>query len=323
MFASCPLDQSPHVVLLDSIKTADLVKMYAKSFGLDVTSEFGGYSEIEFYHCQSCDLMFFFPMVAGSEQFYEAMQKFDWYYMDEKNEYDYARKFIKETDSVLEIGCGKGAFAAKVPAKNYVGLELSQRAIKVASSQGITVLNELIEAHAIVKPASYDVVCSFQVLEHVSKPKQFIESSILCLKPGGLLIFSTPSTDSFQKYVSNPILDMPPHHMTRWSDQAFKNLTQYFSLELVEIWHEPLQSNHRHLYVQTIFKNAFFHFLNRDIKTIDLNFSTKVINLVSDQLARFFVKGLAGTELLPRGMSVTAVYHKPAKPKIMRVVPDK
>ena len=56
------------------------------------------------------------------------MQNLEWYYMDEKDEYDYAKNFIKESDLVLEIGCGKGAFAQKISTKKYVGLEFSRKA---------------------------------------------------------------------------------------------------------------------------------------------------------------------------------------------------
>ncbi|MGV2387332.1 MAG UNVERIFIED_CONTAM: hypothetical protein LVR29_00250 [Microcystis novacekii LVE1205-3] len=52
-------------------------------------------------------------MITGSENFYEKLQVFDWYYLEEKNEYDYASQFIKPSDSVLEIGCGKGSFCSK------------------------------------------------------------------------------------------------------------------------------------------------------------------------------------------------------------------
>jgi 16S rRNA G527 N7-methylase RsmG len=33
--------------------------------------------------------------------------------MDEKDEYDYAKEYIYEKDSVLDIGSGKGVFAKK------------------------------------------------------------------------------------------------------------------------------------------------------------------------------------------------------------------
>lgn len=34
--------------------------------------------------------------------------------------------------------------------------------------------------------------------------------------------------DSLAKYVSNFELNMPPHHITKWSAKALKNITKYF-----------------------------------------------------------------------------------------------
>ena len=41
-----------------------------------------------------------------------------------------------------------------------------------------------------------------------------------------------PSDDSFLALSVNN-LNMPPHHITRWSDQALRNLTKLLNVELV------------------------------------------------------------------------------------------
>lgn len=45
---------------------------------------------------------------------------------------------------------------------------------------------------------------------------------------------------------------MPPHHISRYSDRALKNIAQIFDLELLEIYHEPIQSVHFDFYKATI-----------------------------------------------------------------------
>jgi len=309
----CPLSGSSKVDLVEKIQVGSLTKLYKKLLNSDILSEFNGLEEIGLYHCIDSDLTFFYPFVTGSDLFYEKLQMFDWYYMDDKNEYTYAQKFVKESDEVLEIGSGKGAFAKKILTKKYTGLELSHKAVKIASSNGITVLNETVQSHAINNPNKYDVVCAFQVLEHVAEVYQFIESSILCLKPGGFLIYSVPSADSFSRYVPNFELDMPPHHVTRWSDKSLKNVSNYFPLNNVEIWHEPLQLVHKHFYAETILRNAFFNILNKKIKNVDFSIPTKAISLFSKYLGKVFASGLTSTELMPRGISVVTVYRKLVK----------
>src|SRR5207247_888956 len=106
----CPLCQGSRVVLIETIETSRLRKIYRKQLGVDVSLEFSNLRDICFYQCINCELRFFYPSVAGSESFYDGLQQLDWYYMGDKNEYNFASNMIKETDHVLDIGCGKGAF---------------------------------------------------------------------------------------------------------------------------------------------------------------------------------------------------------------------
>jgi len=148
------------------------------------------------------------------------------------------------------------------------------------------------------------------VLEHIIDVRSYIESAIDCLKPGGHLILSTPSVDSFSAFVPNFILDMPPHHVTRWSDVSYIYLANTFNLELVELWHEPLQHIHREFYVQTMFTNAVMklfrqkNFVWNDSITFKL--FSHVCSLPSKLLSRVFFDSLP----TPRGISVTAVFRK-------------
>lgn len=306
----CPLSGSSEVVLLEKIEVKDIINIYNKQLKIDVSEEFKDVKEIGFYHCIDSDLRFFFPLITGSEAFYEKLQNFDWYYMDDKPEYEYAKQFVQDSDVVLEIGSGKGSFLKKLPTKNYVGLEFSREAKNLAAKEGICIKNESIQTHALENLNTYDVVCAFQVLEHVEKVYSFIESSTLCLKPGGFLIYSVPSVDSFSKYISNFMLDMPPHHITRWSDQALQNIIHYFPLEPVEIWHEPLQLIHRKIYAEAVIKNSLFNLFKIKYKTIDKSLINKMVNGFSKIISQFTANGLTSYELMPRGISVTSVYRK-------------
>jgi 2-polyprenyl-3-methyl-5-hydroxy-6-metoxy-1,4-benzoquinol methylase len=306
----CPLCGNRQVRELEKINTKQLVKMYSQGFQVSILAEFAGCPEVSLNRCEVCDLIFYTPMITGSEDFYRQLQKFDWYYMDDKNEYDYAKNFIRASDDVLEIGCGKGVFSKKIAFHSYLGLEFSPEAIAGAKESGLCVLNESIERHAQKNANKYDVVFAFQVLEHIADIESFIKSCLACLKPDGILIFSVPSSDSFGKYAVNSILEMPPHHVTRWSDRALQNIGTYYHLDVVDIWHEPLQPAHKLFYAQTVFVNAFFRFFKISRKSIAVGLLTQSLIRASGVLARIFSYGMDGPEFLPKGISVTAIYKK-------------
>lgn len=131
-------------------------------------------------------------MPTGDEAFYDQLNKLDWYYQAEKGEYHYARDYIsKNTESkspkILEVGCGRAAFAsflAKTLRHDYVGLEFSSSAKRMAANSNIEIQNLSIEEYAKCEEAKegFDVVCSFQVLEHVANPHSFLHAKIQCLK---------------------------------------------------------------------------------------------------------------------------------------------
>lgn len=312
MKITCPLSHSSKISVIDRVNSKSIQRYWQKHLGIDVTSEFNDIQKIKFCHCSESDLRFFHPMITGSEYLYEKLQNFDWYYVEEKDEYDYASKYIKNSDIVLEIGCGKGAFFQKIKPQKYIGLEFSQKAKTLASNPNINILNESIEQHSINNSEKYDVVCSFQVLEHVSDSYSFIESSINCLKAEGLLIYSVPSFETFFPCLKNYIINMPPHHVTWWSDKSLQYIARRFELEIIDIHHDKLAEIHKKLYSSHLILNAIENTLGFKNKTqlLDRSLRYKLSSKISTFLGTWLKKGMDDSRVLPSGHSVTVVYQK-------------
>ncbi|MDF1593150.1 MAG: class I SAM-dependent methyltransferase [Desulfobacterales bacterium] len=306
----CPLCSSNRTEITEIISAPELISAYKAYLNIDVRQEISVSSRISFAGCKGCGLSFFSPAPTGSGVFYRQLQKYEWYYLDEKEEYDFARKFLKPTDKVLEVGCGKGAFALKVETGDYVGLELSMEAASAGGENGATILTETIEKHAEKHPKEYDVVCFFQVLEHIVNLHGFIESAITCLKPGGLLICSVPSADSFLTEVENGILNMPPHHLTWWSDDTLKKMGDVFGIQLIHLHHELLADIHLEWYASTVASGALKRLFGLKRRLLDKTFGNRIIGIVARGLGKFYSKGLESFNLRPHGHSVTVVFKR-------------
>ncbi len=282
---TCPACQSSRATTIGRILTDDLIGLYGRN-GVDVSRYLPAATVIKMNKCEVCDLRFFFPHCAGDDVFYEQLQKFDWYYQSDKPEYGFAQRHVGEHESVLEVGCGKGAFRSWLPPSvEYTGLEFNEEAVRKATAAGLHVLKQSIEDHAAQILDKYDVVCSFQVLEHVPEPQNFVKACIQALKPGGKLIIAVPAEDSFLGIASDAHLNMPPHHALRWTDLALKNLAQREGLSMVELWHEPVASFHKEWHAATLARHYFMQLGLFKFRLIDGSLLSRVL----ERLFRFTV----------------------------------
>jgi 2-polyprenyl-3-methyl-5-hydroxy-6-metoxy-1,4-benzoquinol methylase len=312
-----PLTGERQIELLEKIKVDDLAVAWLESFKIDVSHELTGFNTIGFYRCLKSKLRFFYPARVGSDTFYEALQaRLPWYYLEEKPEYEFARNFISVKDEVLEVGCGRGEFAKKISARSYLGLELSRRAQEMAAVDGIQVVVQPAEDHCIEREQCYDVVCAFQVLEHVAEPATFIKACLRCLKAGGLLVYSVPNADSYLAYCTNVVLGMPPHHLTWWVEASFRYIASVFGLEIVAVECERLAEMHVRSYAIVLAREALIHYFDagRQRRLIDHSFYFKILNKLAFYLSRPIAEVLLkDPRLRPAGHSITVVLRKPLR----------
>jgi SAM-dependent methyltransferase len=266
-----PLTKNKDVSLLSSINAKQLIDDWKGSFAIDITKELAGIPQIDLYRCNETGLRFFVPAsVAGGEHLYTQLQKFEWYYMPWKWEHEALYSRLKAEEKILEVGCATGSFVERLCSDGFdaEGIEFNLAAVAKAQDKKLPVSTVDLVTLANSKPMAYDVVCSFQVLEHVSDPAAFISGCIALLKPKGRLVICVPNNDSFLKYQYS-LLDMPPHHMTQWSVNAFRALEKLYPLRLAYVRYEPLAQYHIDGYIfahkkRLLEASSFFRlFLNR------------------------------------------------------------
>ena len=243
-----PLTGSRDIEVLEEFPTSLLIECYQRDLGINIASEFKGVTKLQLCHCLTSDLTFFHPCITGSPEFYRQLQSFDWYYPEAKFEYERASPWIQPGHHILDIGCGGAQFARKIPLVSYTGLEPNNLSTKSDALAGIRILSETIADHARSYAQTYDVVCAFQVLEHVAKPKDFLIDALTCLKPDGILILGVPSAESYVTRIANFTLNAPPHHVTWWTDQALRHLADQFHLSILDLAHAPVEPWETRLY---------------------------------------------------------------------------
>lgn len=318
---ACPLCNAKDTKLIEVILTKDLIDLYAREYKMDIGYLFKQ-NDLQYCQCNNCNLKYFFPSVIGDEYFYSNLQKTDLYYMDDKEEYAFASKYITAKDDVLEIGCGKAAFSKKINSKSYTGLELSINAKKLAGQGGVQILNQTIQKHAVLNAHKYDVVCTFQVLEHVDCNELlfFLKAAVDCLKAGGRLIISVPSADSFLSDMVNSTLNLPPHHQTHWPDSTMKEIAKILNLDILGFNHDAIASQNKkeYLYVKLRHLLAFKHGLIELKANILQKIALRMLRLVPVKMQFFVID-----KIRPYGHSITAIYQKKITIKHSNMVGDR
>ena len=114
--------------------------------------------------------------------------------------YFYATQFIKGKD-VLDIACGEGYGANLIAqtAKSVVGVDISQEVIDFArecyTSSNLSFLQGSVENIPIDGVKKFDVVVSFETIEHVDAEIQmrFLKEVQRLLKDDGVFVVSSPN----------------------------------------------------------------------------------------------------------------------------------
>jgi len=169
-----------------------------------------------------------------------------------------------EGKSVLDVGCGGGILAESMAlaGARVTGIDLSEKALAVArlhqleSNASVEYLMIGVEALAVERAASFDVVTCMELLEHVPDPGSMIGACAKLAKPGGLVVFSTinrnPKAYLYAVIGAEYLLRLLPrgtHDYARFLTPAevtrFARRAELESDDLIGMSYDPLRKTYR------------------------------------------------------------------------------
>jgi 2-polyprenyl-3-methyl-5-hydroxy-6-metoxy-1,4-benzoquinol methylase len=206
--------------------------------------------------CKACGFAFADPFVSGDYEFYnllphskgEGAENWKW-------EFDKTYKKIADITSnnnnlnLIEIGSSTGDFVKRIanliPKKNILCLEHSEIGITSIRKAGIEAhsykFNDLGQNDEFAK--KFDIICLFQVLEHMDNLADTFKTFNTIARPGSHLFIGVPNGRKIKfNELNDALLDMPPNHIGRFNKKSFESLGKTFGWDIEEIAVEPFSS---------------------------------------------------------------------------------
>lgn len=145
--------------------------------------------------------------------------------LEHMSRYLFATRFV-QSNRVLDVACGTGygtMMLANASAALAVGADLDPAAQHWAASHFQTpgLQYRLIDACAIDSlNQKFDLIVSFETIEHLREPDRFVHAVRRSLAPGGTFLISTP----FRRRETSKADGSPlnPHHLFEWDFLEFR-----------------------------------------------------------------------------------------------------
>ncbi|MFD2864285.1 class I SAM-dependent methyltransferase [Mucilaginibacter antarcticus] len=231
--------------------------MGAKEISLDTLAQkidsLWGKNTASVISCSNCDFVFADPFVAGDAEFYNLLphsttaNDTNWKWEFEKSFQCISQLAASDANlQLLEIGASTGGFAKRIAKlikkENIICLEHSAFGVNAIKQAGITAhswdVRDLNQKGEYAN--KFNMVCLFQVLEHMDDLDTIFKTFNWVLKPNGRVFIGVPNADKIKfNELNNALLDMPPNHIGRYSDKTFKFLAGKWGFNITETAIEP------------------------------------------------------------------------------------
>lgn len=247
--------------------------------------------------CNKCGLIYSNPILEE--------KKINLLYKKSKLTYDKELSYLKKTygyylrkitinnarrGNLLEIGCGNGFFleeAIKVGFDNVYGIEPSKQAVSKAPLKIKQKIIVDIFRKGQFKNNFFDVICSFQTLDHIIDPNELLKECYKILRKQGIIFCITHNTNALSaKFLGerSPIYDI--EHIHLFNENTLKRIFEKNGFKTINVFNisnnYPLRYWARMFPIPHLLKKSVLSILgNKIIGNIAVNIKAGNIGIVA------------------------------------------
>jgi 2-polyprenyl-3-methyl-5-hydroxy-6-metoxy-1,4-benzoquinol methylase len=134
---------------------------------------------------------------------------------------------FRKTNNLLDVGCGDGFFLETAKKRNWnvYGTEYTDVAIKLCLAKGIQMQQGKLDVNQY-SPGFFDVISSFEVIEHINNPQEEISNFSTLLRSGGAVYVTTPNFNSLSRYYLKEKWNVIeyPEHLSYYTQKTLSDL---------------------------------------------------------------------------------------------------
>ncbi|PHR49834.1 MAG: hypothetical protein COA32_01485 [Fluviicola sp.] len=191
-----------------------------------------GYEKHHLVRCNSCSFVFSqaIPSSEELEKCYQGYGRNDYLSpITIKRYHELLDKMepFRKTNKILDVGCGIGYFleVAKERGWEIYGTEFTDKAVDICERKGIKMQKGVLAVDNY-KAEEFDVITSFEVIEHINNPIEELNHFYQLLRKGGLVYVTTPNFNSVLRYrlKENYNVIAYPEHLSYYTPKTIKKV---------------------------------------------------------------------------------------------------
>lgn len=161
--------------------------------------------------------------------------------------------------TIVDVGCDLGllvAYATESRQMTSIGIDIFPRVVELGRAAGRDLRVGTLES-VVLPAASADMVCGFDLIEHVDDPARFLREVLRVLKPGGTLALETPNYDGLVYRIGRWLAALPgtsgllrplqerlwpPFHVQYFTRDSLTQMLKTAGFEVVRLEARELES---------------------------------------------------------------------------------
>jgi len=191
----------------------------------------------DFVRCDQCTFCYAEPFNPATPEFYASLYSATEAYAESKWEFERTMRAIETLVqsgrlaefSLVDIGAGSGAFASRA-SNAFSGIgrilctEYSESGREQMRARGLTCLSGgLMDIDVVEFSHCFDILCLFQVLEHLADVDAVFDRLSVLATDGAHLFIAVPNYQQRSYFDGHGFHeDMPPVHVARWNRRSLE-----------------------------------------------------------------------------------------------------